>query len=236
MMAPRSRRDGKAGRAPAPPFERARLPAIYLDGCAAGVDEAGRGPLAGPVHAAAVILDPARPIAGLADSKQLGAAQRERLAERIRADALAWAVACASAAEIDQLNILQATFLAMRRAVAALPKAAQALLVDGNRAPEFGLPCVCVVRGDALVPAISAASILAKTARDAELLLLDRRFPGYGFARHKGYPTAAHLEALARLGATPEHRRSFAPVRAVLAAQAWSPEDLPLAACTEPLP
>ncbi|MDE3011808.1 MAG: ribonuclease HII, partial [Pseudomonadota bacterium] len=181
-------------------------------------DEAGRGPLAGPVYAAAVILDPARPISGLADSKQLAAATREALALRIRADALAWAVAQASAAEIDRFNILQASLLAMRRAVAALAPAARAALVDGNRDPGLDLPCVCVVRGDALVPAISAASILAKTARDAELMLLHARFPGYGFDRHKGYPTPEHLACLARLGPTPEHRRSFAPVRAVISA------------------
>lgn len=184
-----------------------------------GIDEAGRGPLAGSVVAAAVILDPARPIAGLADSKVLSARRREQLAQVIRRDALAWCVAEATVEEIDRLNILQATLLAMQRAVAGLAPAADRALVDGNRAPALAIPVQCVVRGDATVPAISAASILAKTARDAALQRLHGRWPEYGFDRHKGYPTAGHLAALARLGPTPEHRRSFAPVRAVLAAR-----------------
>ena len=183
----------------------------------AGVDEVGRGPLAGPVLAAAVILDPAHPIAGLADSKALSAARRERLAEDIRAHALAWALGRAEAAEIDRINILQATLLAMQRAVAQLHIQPVQVLVDGNRCPVLHCPCTAIVKGDATVPAISAASILAKVARDAELRDLDQRYPEYGFAQHKGYPTAAHRAALQRFGPCTEHRRSFAPVAAVLA-------------------
>ena len=186
----------------------------------AGVDEAGRGPLAGPVIAAAVILDPARPIEGLGDSKALSEAARERLAPLIRAHALAWALGSADRAEIDALNILQATLLAMRRAVLALPLRPEHVQVDGNRAPALqDLPCTVetVVRGDATVAAIGAASILAKTHRDALMRALERSHPGYGFARHKGYGTAAHLAALRRLGPSSEHRLSFAPVRAALA-------------------
>lgn len=182
----------------------------------AGVDEAGRGPLVGPVVAAAVILDPARPIEGLADSKRLSARRREALAALIRERALAWAVASASPAEIDRLNILHATLLAMQRAVAGLAPAAERVLVDGNRCPALPCPVEAVVGGDASVAAISAASILAKVARDADCVRLDADYPGYGFAAHKGYPTAVHLEALARLGPCPEHRRSFAPVRRAL--------------------
>ena len=182
----------------------------------AGIDEAGRGPLAGPVVAAAVILDPAQPIAGLADSKILSATRREQLAVEIRATALAWALGRAEAAEIDQINILQATLLAMQRAVANLPIAPDHVLVDGNRCPTLACPCQAIIKGDATEPAISAASILAKTARDAELRQLDACYPQYGFARHKGYPTAAHREALRRYGPCPEHRRSFAPVAAAL--------------------
>ena len=186
----------------------------------AGVDEAGRGPLAGPVIAAAVILDPARPIAGLADSKTLSAAARERLAQLIRARASAWALGSAGRAEIDALNILQATLLAMRRALLALPVRPAHVQIDGNRAPsleDLGCSVETVVRGDATVAAIGAASILAKTHRDALMRALERVHPGYGFARHKGYGTAAHLAALARLGPSSEHRLSFAPVRAALA-------------------
>lgn len=182
-----------------------------------GVDEAGRGPLAGAVFAAAVILDPARPIAGLADSKALSPARRETLAEAIRARSLAWSVASASAGEIDALNILQASLLAMARAVESLAMAPTEVWVDGNHRPRVSVPCRAIVRGDSLIPAISAASILAKTARDAEMLVLDATFPGYGFARHKGYPTPEHLEAIARLGPCAIHRRSFAPVRAASA-------------------
>lgn len=178
-----------------------------------GVDEAGRGPLAGSVVAAAVILNPAKPIAGLADSKKLSAAARERLAPVIREHALAWAIGEATAAEIDEINILQATFLAMRRAVVGLRIVPAHALIDGNRVPT-GLPCSAeaIVKGDAKEPAISAASILAKTYRDAQLLELDRLYPQYGFARHMGYPTAAHLEALQLHGPSPVHRRSFGPV------------------------
>lgn len=187
----------------------------------AGVDEAGRGPLAGSVFAAAVILNPARPIDGLKDSKKLSATARERLANAIRANALAYAIAEASAREVDQHNILQATMLAMQRAVAALPVTPDEVWVDGNRAPTLAVACRTFVKGDALLPAISAASILAKTARDASLLDLDERYPGYGFAQHKGYPTADHFAALKKLGPCPEHRLSFAPVRAV--AEAMGP-------------
>jgi ribonuclease HII len=183
----------------------------------AGVDEAGRGPLAGPVLAAAVILNPAHPIAGLADSKQLSETRREQLAAEIRVHALAWALGRADVAEIDRINILQASLRAMQRAVANLRLAPGQVLVDGKQCPS-GLicPCQAIVKGDATVPAISAASILAKVARDAELRDLHERYPAYGFARHKGYPTAAHREALRRFGPCPEHRRSFAPVAAVL--------------------
>lgn len=182
----------------------------------AGVDEAGRGPLAGPVFAAAVILDPARPIMGLADSKKLSAARREQLASDIRVRALAWALGRAEVEDIDRLNILQASLLAMQRAVAALPFIPDQVLVDGNRCPTLPCPCRAIVRGDATVPAIGAASILAKVARDAELCLLHDRYPAYNFARHKGYPTAAHRDALRRHGPCPAHRRSFAPVAALL--------------------
>ncbi len=181
-----------------------------------GVDEAGRGPLAGPVSAAAVILDPSRPIAGLNDSKKLSARVRERLAAQIQRDALAWAVAFASEEEIDSLNILQASLLAMSRAVAALAVRPDQALVDGKFCPLLACPARAIVDGDSLEPAISAASILAKTARDAVMLQLDQKFPRYGFARHKGYPTAAHLAALRAHGACAAHRRSFAPVRAVI--------------------
>ena len=182
----------------------------------AGVDEAGRGPLAGDVVAAAVILDPAQPIAGLRDSKRLSAKRREALAADIRERALAWCVARASVAEIDSLNILQASLLAMHRAVQGLAQAPSQVLVDGNRLPRWDYVSTAIVKGDDRVPAIAAASILAKVQRDADLLALEAAWPGYGFAAHKGYPTAAHLEALRRLGVTPVHRRSFAPVRALL--------------------
>ncbi|MBU3693707.1 MAG: ribonuclease HII [Rhodocyclaceae bacterium] len=183
----------------------------------AGVDEAGRGPLAGPVHAAAVVLGEGFDVTGLADSKQLSAARREALAVRIRGEACAWAVGVASVAEIDQLNILQATLLAMHRAVAALDLLPGEVWVDGNRAPRWEHATRCVVGGDATVPAISAASILAKTTRDAVMRDLALTYPGYGFERHAGYPVPAHLEALQRLGPCPAHRRSFGPVARVLA-------------------
>ncbi|ACO73715.1 ribonuclease HII [Laribacter hongkongensis] len=190
-----------------------------MDRRVCGVDEAGRGPLAGGVYAAAVILDPARPVEGLADSKKLSAARREALAPLIRERALAWCVAWATVEEIDRLNILHATMLAMCRAVDGLAVPPDAIEVDGNRVPPFVLdiPARAIVKGDATVAAISAASILAKTARDAECLELDARYPGYGFAAHKGYPTAAHVAAIERLGVLPVHRRSFGPVKRCLA-------------------
>lgn len=178
-----------------------------------GVDEAGRGPLAGAVFAAAVILDPARQIDGLADSKQLSQKRREQLEILILERALGWAVAQASAAEIDAINILQASLLAMQRAVEMLAITPHQVLVDGLHCPRINLPSRAIVRGDALEPAISAASILAKTARDRDLLRLHGIYPEYGFDRHKGYPTPEHLAALARHGVTAEHRKSFAPVR-----------------------
>ncbi len=182
-----------------------------------GVDEAGRGPLAGAVYAAAVVLDPRRPIHGLADSKLLGAARREVLAGMIRRDALAWAIASATVEEIDAMNILRASLHAMARALAALGFEPDEVVVDGLHVPDTPLACRALVKGDRLMPAISAASILAKTARDGEMVALEERFPGYGFARHKGYPTAEHLEALHRLGPCAIHRRTFGPVRAAIA-------------------
>ena len=187
----------------------------------AGVDEAGRGPLAGPVVAAAVVLDPARPIPGLRDSKRLSPAQREQYALEIRGHALFVAVAECDAGEIDRLNILNATLVAMRRALAALGCRPDRVMVDGNKAPQLPdnlADCVLetVVGGDDRVPAISAASIIAKTHRDALMRELDRRYPGYGLARHHGYPTPEHVEALRRLGPSPIHRVSFAPVRELL--------------------
>jgi ribonuclease HII len=193
---------------------RARREPVFV----AGVDEAGRGPLAGPVYAAAVILAPGRLPVGLADSKQLKVEVRERLVPEIEARAIGYAVCFATAAEVDQLNILQASLLAMRRAIEALRPGPQSVLIDGNRCPD-GLACPsrAVIGGDASVPAISAASILAKVARDREMQRLDALYPGYGFASHKGYATRAHLLALRRLGPCHEHRRSFAPVRDLLA-------------------
>ena len=182
----------------------------------AGVDEAGRGPLAGPVVAAAVVLGDSCSILGLADSKTLSAPRREALAGEIREHASAWALGMASVEEIDQMNILQATLLAMQRAVQGLGTAPDLVLVDGNRAPRLSCPVRTVVRGDATIQSISAASILAKVARDAILQGLDAVYPGYGFAIHKGYPTAAHRQALHVLGPSPVHRRSFAPVRQLL--------------------
>jgi ribonuclease HII len=184
----------------------------------AGVDEAGRGPLAGPVYAAAVILDPDHHIPGLADSKKLTAVSREHLDLAIRTHALAWALGIATVEEIDRLNILQASLLAMQRAVASLAMVPHLALVDGNRAPVLNCSVRTIIGGDATEPAISAASILAKVARDAEMQVLHARYPGYGFDRHKGYPTAAHVAALTALGASPVHRRSFGPVRRVLEA------------------
>lgn len=184
----------------------------------AGVDEAGRGPLVGTVVAAAVILDPNNPIAGLNDSKKLSEKKREKLFIEIQEKALAWAIADASPAEIDELNILQASLLAMRRAVEALQVQPDQVLVDGNKIPQgLLMPCEAVVGGDALHAEISAASILAKVTRDRQMLELDQKFPQFGFAKHKGYPTKAHFEAIALHGVTTEHRRSFGPVRKALA-------------------
>lgn len=182
----------------------------------AGVDEAGRGPLAGPVVAAAVILPPGDPIAGLADSKLLSPARREALADEIRQRAMCWAIGLAGVEEIDRLNILQASLLAMQRAVAALSRRPEKVLVDGNHCPRFSCPVEAIIRGDATVAAISAASILAKVHRDRLMLELDACYPGYGFRQHKGYPTSAHLQALADHGVSPVHRRSFSPVARVI--------------------
>ena len=182
------------------------------EGLVCGIDEAGRGPLAGPVVAAAVILDPARRIEGLNDSKKLSATKREQLALEIRAKAIAFSVGEASPEEIDRINILQATFLAMRRAVDGLPVPASRAVVDGNRCPKLVIPVEAVVKGDGKIAAIAAASILAKTVRDHGMLALHAQFPQYGFDRHMGYPTAAHLAALQVHGASPLHRRSFGPV------------------------
>lgn len=187
-----------------------------VEALVAGVDEVGRGPLCGAVVTAAVILDPDRPIVGLNDSKKLTAARREQLFDEICAKAVSWCIARAEVEEIDQLNILHATMLAMQRAVAGLSVTPKLALIDGNRCPALDVPCAAVVKGDSKVAAIAAASILAKVSRDREMQEMDRQYPGYGIAGHKGYPTAAHLEALQRLGPTPIHRRSFAPVRRLL--------------------
>jgi len=205
---------------PEPPRTRGRVTARRLralPALVAGVDEAGRGPLAGPVVAAAVILDELRPVRGLADSKSLTPARRERLFDEICAAALCISIAEASVEEIDHLNILQATLLAMQRAVQGLRLVPKQVLVDGNRTPTLAVPVRAIVKGDAKLAAISAASILAKVRRDRLCLELHERFPGYGFDVHKGYPTPAHLDALQRLGPCSAHRRSFAPVRLALA-------------------
>lgn len=209
-------------RTPLPPFTCA-----YEGRLLAGVDEVGRGPLIGAVVTAAVILDPERPISGLADSKKLSEKKRSQLYEEITEKALAWAIGRCEAHEIDELNIGQATLLAMQRAVAGLKVAPEYVLVDGNRCPDWHWPSEAVVKGDSRVPAISAASVLAKVTRDREMLELDARFPGYGLARHKGYPTREHMEALHRLGPTPEHRRSFRPVREALTGAGNTPEVSP---------
>ncbi len=182
----------------------------------AGVDEVGRGPLAGDVVAAAVILDPQQSIEGLADSKKLSESRREQLAVEIREKALAWSVARATVAEIDEINILHASMLAMKRAVEGLSREPDYVLVDGNRLPKWRYAAEPVIKGDSRVAAISAASILAKVQRDNEMVELDQQYPGYGLARHKGYPTRQHMAALGELGVTPIHRRSFAPVRLAL--------------------
>ncbi|SNX60635.1 RNase HII [Nitrosomonas ureae] len=178
-----------------------------------GVDEAGRGPLAGPVYAACVVLNKTFTIDGLADSKKLSETKRNALAVTIKKLAKAWSISYASVQEIDRLNILQASLLAMKRAVESLPFTPDIVLVDGNQSPHLRCPMRTIVRGDSLIPEISAASILAKTARDAEMQRLHRHFPGYGFDKHKGYPTKVHLAALQRYGACAIHRQSFAPVR-----------------------
>lgn len=182
-----------------------------------GVDESGRGPLAGPVFAACVILDPARQIDGLADSKTLSEGHRNRLTLAIKANSIAWAIGFASVGEIDRINILQASLLAMKRAVENLSFVPARVLVDGNHSPRLKCPVTAIVRGDSLIPEISAASILAKTARDAEMLALHKRFPHYGFDRHKGYSTEQHITAIRIHGISEVHRRSFAPVRESLA-------------------
>lgn len=182
----------------------------------AGVDEVGRGPLAGPVVTAAVILDPERPIAGLADSKVLSEKRREALFDEIQEKALAWSIGRAEVEEIDALNILQATMLAMQRAVAGLDISPNHVLVDGNRCPDLPCSSEAIIKGDGTVPVISAASIIAKVTRDREMVVMDAEYPGYGLAGHKGYPTKAHIAALQELGVTPMHRRSFAPVRRLL--------------------
>jgi ribonuclease HII len=182
----------------------------------AGVDEVGRGPLAGPVVAAAVILDPARPVAGLVDSKAISEKKREILADIIKTNAIAWAIGRAEVEEIDSINILQASLLAMQRAVAALDPQAEHALIDGNRCPQLRCSSEAIIKGDATVPAISAASILAKVTRDREMITMDTLYPGYGLARHKGYPTKAHIEAIRELGVSIIHRRSFGPVKKFL--------------------
>ncbi len=182
----------------------------------AGVDEAGRGPLAGAVVAAAVILDPALPIEGLADSKKLAPKRRQQRAALIKAQAIAWAIGRAEVEEIDELNILQASLVAMQRAVSGLRIRPQQILVDGPHCPAMPCPAKGVVRGDATVAAISAASIIAKVTRDEEMVLLDAKYPGYGLAQHKGYPSKAHIQALERLGVSPIHRKTYGPVRRLL--------------------
>jgi ribonuclease HII len=188
-----------------------------VEGMLAGVDEAGRGPLVGNVVAAAVILDPANPIDGLTDSKKLSAARRESLADHIRDSAIAWSVVSIDSRQIDRINILQATMLAMKQAVEQLAVPPQHVFIDGNRCPQINLPTTAIVKGDARVAEISAASILAKVERDAQMLVLHGSYPQYGFDKHKGYPTAAHMVALAEHGPCPEHRTSYKPVRECLA-------------------
>lgn len=191
------------------------VPAV--EGMLAGVDEAGRGPLVGNVVAAAVILDPENPIDGLNDSKKLSARRREQLADQVRDRAIAWSVVSVDAEQIDRINILQATMLAMQQAVEQLSVPPQHVFIDGNRCPQINLPATAIVKGDARVAAISAASILAKVERDAQMLVLHAAYPQYGFDKHKGYPTKAHFEALAEYGPCPEHRRSYAPVMRAVA-------------------
>jgi len=195
-----------------------------VEGLLAGVDEAGRGPLVGNVVAAAVILDTNNPVYGLADSKKLSASRREKLAGQIRERAIAWSVISIDAREIDRINILQATMLAMKQAVEQLAIAPQHVFIDGNRCPDIQVPATAVVKGDARVAEISAASILAKVERDAQMKVLHQSYPQYGFDKHKGYPTAAHMEALVEYGPCPEHRQSYRPVREALQAGARDKE------------
>jgi ribonuclease HII len=189
---------------------------VYTGKLAAGVDEVGRGPLAGDVVTAAVILDPSNPISGLDDSKKLSEKKRERLFDIIQEKSLSWSIARCTVAEIDELNILQASLLAMKKAVEALPIQPEHVWVDGNKIPHWTYAAEAVVKGDSRVPAIAAASILAKVTRDREMVAFDQQYPGYGFASHKGYPTKVHMEALQMLGITPIHRRSYAPVKSIL--------------------
>jgi len=188
----------------------------YKGSLLAGVDEVGRGPLAGAVVAAAVILDPASPIEGLNDSKKLTEKKRERLSKEIKEKALSWALGRAEVEEIDEINILQASLLAMKRAIEALPVTPEYALIDGNKCPDINVACEAVIKGDSRVAAISAASILAKVSRDHEMIELDQQYPGYGLAKHKGYPTAVHMKALKEQGVSNIHRRSFRPVRECL--------------------
>ncbi len=191
------------------------VPAV--EGMLAGVDEAGRGPLVGNVVAAAVILDPGNPVDGLNDSKKLSASRREQLAEQVRDRAIAWSVVSIDSEQIDRINILQATMLAMQQAVEQLTVPPQHVFIDGNRCPQINVPATAIVKGDSRVAEISAASILAKVERDAQMMVLHQTYPQYGFDRHKGYPTKAHFEALAEHGPCPEHRTSYKPVRECLA-------------------
>tara|TARA_R110002167_G_scaffold61050_2_gene172158 strand:+ start:261 stop:902 length:642 start_codon:yes stop_codon:yes gene_type:complete len=197
-------------------FDYQAFRCIYSGNLFAGVDEAGRGPIAGPVVAAAVILDPNKPIIGLADSKKISEKKREKLYEEIISCSLSFAIASASVEEIDELNILHASLLAMKRAVEALDPLAEFALIDGNRCPSLSIPCESVVKGDSKVACISAASILAKVTRDREMKELDVQYPGYGLARHKGYPTKAHIDALSKNGIKSIYRRSFKPVSDLL--------------------
>jgi ribonuclease HII len=191
------------------------VPAV--EGMLAGVDEAGRGPLVGNVVAAAVILDPGNPVDGLNDSKKLSASRREQLAEQVRDRAIAWSVVSIDSEQIDRINILQATMLAMQQAVEQLTVPPQHVFIDGNRCPQINVPATAIVKGDSRVAEISAASILAKVERDAQMMVLHQTYPQYGFDKHKGYPTKAHFEALAEHGPCPEHRTSYKPVRECLA-------------------
>ena len=197
-------------------FDYLNFQRLYSGIMYTGVDEVGRGPIAGPVVAAAVILDPARPIKDLADSKKLSEKKREYLFEQITENALSFAIARATVEEIDQINILHASMLAMTRAIELLKPAAEFALVDGNRCPKLAIPSLAVIKGDTKVACISAASILAKVSRDREMIELDKQYPGYGLAKHKGYPTKAHLDALSKFGLNPLYRRSFAPVKKLI--------------------